>query len=31
MIAEFKKTEGVDLSGDKMAMQRLKEAAERLR
>ena len=29
MIAEFKKTEGVDLSGDKMAMQRLKEAAEK--
>ncbi|WP_374971823.1 molecular chaperone DnaK [Blautia producta] len=29
MIAEFKKSEGVDLSGDKMAMQRLKEAAEK--
>ncbi len=29
MIAEFKKTEGVDLSNDKMAMQRLKEAAEK--
>lgn len=29
MIDEFKKTEGVDLSGDKMAMQRLKEAAEK--
>ena len=29
MIAEFKKQEGVDLSGDKMAMQRLKEAAEK--
>lgn len=29
MVAEFKKTEGVDLSGDKMAMQRLKEAAEK--
>ena len=29
MIAEFKKAEGVDLSGDKMAMQRLKEAAEK--
>ena len=27
--SEFKKTEGVDLSGDKMAMQRLKEAAEK--
>ena len=29
MLAEFKKKEGVDLSGDKMAMQRLKEAAEK--
>ena len=29
MIAEFKKTEGVDLSNDKMALQRLKEAAEK--
>ncbi len=29
MVAEFKKVEGVDLSGDKMAMQRLKEAAEK--
>ena len=29
MIAEFKKQEGVDLSGDKMALQRLKEAAEK--
>ena len=29
MIAEFKKTEGVDLSADKMAMQRLREAAEK--
>lgn len=29
MIEEFKKAEGVDLSGDKMAMQRLKEAAEK--
>lgn len=29
MIDEFKKTEGVDLSNDKMAMQRLKEAAEK--
>ncbi|HIQ92960.1 MAG TPA: molecular chaperone DnaK [Candidatus Copromonas avistercoris] len=29
MIEEFKKTEGVDLSGDKMALQRLKEAAEK--
>ncbi len=26
---EFKKTEGIDLRGDKMAMQRLKEAAEK--
>jgi molecular chaperone DnaK len=29
MISEFKKQEGIDLSGDKMAMQRLKEAAEK--
>ena len=29
MVDEFKKTEGVDLSGDKMALQRLKEAAEK--
>ncbi|MBR4554430.1 MAG: molecular chaperone DnaK [Ruminococcus sp.] len=29
MIREFKSAEGVDLSGDKMAMQRLKEAAEK--
>ena len=29
MIDEFKKMEGVDLSGDKMAMQRLREAAEK--
>ncbi len=29
MVSEFKKAEGVDLSGDKMAMQRLKEAAEK--
>ena len=29
MVAEFKKAEGVDLSGDKVAMQRLKEAAEK--
>ncbi|MCR4937989.1 MAG: molecular chaperone DnaK [Lachnospiraceae bacterium] len=29
MLAEFKSAEGVDLSGDKMAMQRLKEAAEK--
>ena len=30
LIDEFKKAEGVDLSGDKMALQRLKEAAEKL-
>ena len=29
LVEEFKKTEGIDLSGDKMAMQRLKEAAEK--
>jgi molecular chaperone DnaK len=29
MVSEFKKSEGIDLSGDKMAMQRLKEAAEK--
>ena len=29
MVSEFKAKEGVDLSGDKMAMQRLKEAAEK--
>ena len=29
MVAEFKKTEGIDLTGDKVAMQRLKEAAEK--
>ncbi len=29
MVDEFKKAEGVDLSADKMAMQRLKEAAEK--
>ena len=29
LIDEFKKAEGVDLSGDKMALQRLKEAAEK--
>ncbi len=29
MIEDFKKAEGVDLSADKMAMQRLKEAAEK--
>ena len=29
MVSEFKKAEGVDLSGDKMAMQRIKEAAEK--
>ena len=29
IVEEFKKTEGIDLSKDKMAMQRVKEAAER--
>ncbi len=29
MLSEFKRTDGVDLSGDKMAMQRLREAAEK--
>ena len=29
MVSEFKKMEGVDLSGDQMAMQRIKEAAEK--
>ena len=29
MVAEFKKSNGIDLSADKMAMQRLKEAAEK--
>jgi molecular chaperone DnaK len=29
MIAEFKKTDGIDLSKDRMALQRLKEAAEK--
>ena len=29
LLAEFKKTEGIDLSNDKMAMQRLREAAEK--
>ena len=29
LIAEFKKEQGIDLSGDKMAMQRLKDAAEK--
>ena len=29
LVSEFKKTEGVDLTGDKMAMQRLREAAEK--
>ena len=31
MIAEFKKTEGIDLGKDRMALQRLKEAARRRR
>jgi molecular chaperone DnaK len=29
LVSEFKKTEGVDLSGDRVAMQRLREAAEK--
>ena len=29
MVQEFKKAEGIDLSGDKVAMQRLREAAEK--
>ena len=29
MLSEFKRTEGVDLSNDKMALQRIKEAAEK--
>ena len=29
LVSEFKKTNGIDLSTDKMAMQRLKEAAEK--
>ncbi len=29
MVAQFKAAEGIDLSGDRMAMQRLKEAAEK--
>ena len=29
LVSEFKKTNGIDLSGDKMAMQRLKESAEK--
>ena len=29
LVSEFKKTEGIDLSGDRVAMQRLKEAAEK--
>lgn len=29
MVSEFKKDNGIDLSGDKMAVQRLKEAAEK--
>ncbi len=31
MLADFKAKEGVDLSTDKMALQRLKEAAEKQR
>ena len=29
MVDEFKKAEGIDLSADRMAMQRLREAAEK--
>ena len=29
LVSEFKKSDGIDLSGDKVAMQRLKEAAEK--
>ena len=29
LVSEFKKSQGIDLSSDKMAMQRLKEAAEK--
>ena len=29
LVSKFKRTEGIDLSGDKVAMQRLKEAAEK--
>ena len=29
LVSEFKQKEGIDLSGDKLAMQRLKEAAEK--
>lgn len=29
IVGEFKKSNGIDLSGDKMAMQRIKEAAEK--
>ena len=29
LVSEFKRTDGIDLSGDKVAMQRMKEAAEK--
>merc|ERR1719498_2325018 len=29
LVADFKKEQGIDLSGDKLAMQRLREAAEK--
>ena len=29
LVSEFKKSDGIDLSGDKVALQRLKEAAEK--
>lgn len=31
LVAEFKKENGIDLSQDKMALQRLKDAAEKLK
>ena len=31
LIGEFKKDQGIDLSGDKTALQRLKEAAEKVK
>ena len=31
MLAEFRKETSIDLSGDRLAMQRLREAAEKVR
>lgn len=31
LLAEFRKESGIDLSGDTLAMQRLREAAEKVR